>query len=67
MFEDSGFELYEQIGTEYYEREIEEEIGAPVQQHLNMREVLNSVKSRFYELKEQVAGLPFEEANHVMQ
>ncbi|KAI9796654.1 MAG: hypothetical protein M1835_003450, partial [Candelina submexicana] len=67
MFEDSGFELYERIGTEYYEREIEEEIGAPVRRRLDMREVLDSVKSRFYELEEQVAGLPFEEANRVMQ
>ena len=36
MWEDSGFELYEGITSEYYERGIDGEIGAPARRRLDM-------------------------------
>ncbi|KAI9704232.1 MAG: hypothetical protein M1836_007093 [Candelina mexicana] len=67
MFDDSGFEIYECMGTEYYHKDIDEDIGAPARRRLDMREILDSVKSQYYELEEQVADLPAARADGIMR
>ncbi|KAL2050861.1 hypothetical protein ABVK25_008922 [Lepraria finkii] len=57
MWEDSGFELYEGITSEYYTKEIDDEIGALYRRRLDMREALDSLKSKYYNLEEAVAKL----------
>ncbi|KAL2055533.1 hypothetical protein ABVK25_004341 [Lepraria finkii] len=57
MWEDSGFELYEGITSEYYTKEIDDEIGALYHRRLDMREALDSLKSKYYDLEEAVAEL----------
>ena len=67
MCEDSGFELYEGITSEYYERGIDGEIGAPATRRLDMREALDIVRSKYYDLEESVEHLPPAEADRVMK
>ena len=54
MFEDSGFEIYESTIKIYAVNEIHEVIGGPARHVLEMREVLDDIKAKFYELNEQM-------------
>ena len=67
MWEDSGFELYEGITSEYYERGIDGEIGAPARRRLDIREALDTVRFKYYDLEESVEYLPSAEADRVIK
>ena len=67
MWEDSGFELYEGITSKYYERGMDREIGAPARRRLDMREALDTVRFKYYDLEESVEYLPPAEADRVMK
>jgi hypothetical protein len=67
MWEDSGFEIYETIGKEYFEREIDEDIGVPTRRRLDMREALDNIKERYYQIEEAVQNWKPEEADRFMK
>lgn len=67
MWEDSGFEIYERVTTEYFERGIDAEIGAPARRRLDIKEALDGIRSRYYALEEQVAAMPKEAADEVVR
>ncbi|KAI9871803.1 MAG: hypothetical protein M1830_002432, partial [Pleopsidium flavum] len=48
------FEIYESIGTEYIANGLDKEIGAPEQRHLEVWEVLESLRTQYYSLKEDI-------------
>ena len=54
MWEDQGFELYEGISSEYYTRDVDSEVGPPARRRLDLRETLESLKSKYYDLEETV-------------
>ena len=56
MWEDSGFKIYEQIGTTYAVRAIDDNIGAPTRRRLEMRETLDSLKSNTITWRRQQRG-----------
>jgi hypothetical protein len=56
MFEDDGFEIYESITKKYIIKDIHEAIGAPDKHLLEIREILNSIKDRYYEIAEQTTN-----------
>ena len=57
MWEDSGFEVYEQHSLEYIEKEIDEDVFAPERHRLEMREALEGLKNRYFNLEESVQNL----------
>ena len=54
-FDDCGFEFYEGIGKTYATKEVHEVIGGPSKHMLVVREVLDHIKTRFYDLEELTA------------
>ena len=67
MWEDQGFELYEGISSEYYTRDVDSEVGAPARRRLDLRETLESLKSKYYDLEETVTQLPPDLADDVIK
>ncbi|KAL2052754.1 hypothetical protein ABVK25_006994 [Lepraria finkii] len=67
MWEDQGFELYEGISSEYYTRDVDSEVGAPARRRLDLRETLESLKSKYYDLEETVTQLPPDLADDIMK
>ena len=61
MFEDSGFEVYETSARLNIERH--EDIEEPDRHMLQMREVLDTIKDKFYEVMEHTADWTAEERN----
>ncbi len=61
LFEDAGFEIYELTTKTYVENEIYDTIGGPDRSTLMMREILDHVKSRYYEMSEYMAEWTQEE------
>ena len=55
LFEDGGFEIYEATTKTYVEDEIYDTIGGPDRGSLMMREILDHVKTRYYEMSEDMA------------
>ena len=55
MFEEQGFEIYESTTKEYAEKDIYDKPGGPSKQMLDVREVLDDIKKRFYEIEERTA------------
>jgi len=66
MFEDDGFEIYESTTKEYVIKDIHEAIEAPDKHLLEVREVLDSIKDRYYETAEQTANWTEEERTPVI-
>lgn len=62
MFEDSGFEVYETMTTEY--AAIDEPAG-PDKHVLEVREVLDDIKNSFYEMNEIMADWDTERRNKI--
>ncbi|KAK9349806.1 hypothetical protein V1523DRAFT_356425 [Lipomyces doorenjongii] len=56
MFEDSGYEIYEGRGREYLGDGIRQEIGAPDRRTLTFKELLERLRTRYYELDEDVSA-----------
>ena len=58
MFEEGGFEIYESITKEYVtkEKDIYDEPAGPSKHMLDVREVLDEIKAKFYELETDAAG-----------
>ena len=54
MFEDSEFEIYEFIIKIYVVNEIHEIIEKSTRHMFEMKEILNDIKIKFYELNEQM-------------
>jgi hypothetical protein len=54
MWDESGFQIYERMETVYFERDIDEDIGAPECRRLDMREVVEAMKERYYQIEEAV-------------
>lgn len=52
MFEDGGFEIYTKT---FAVNEIYETLGGPSRLELEIREILDHVKTRFYEIEELTA------------
>ncbi|KAK9330910.1 hypothetical protein V1520DRAFT_339144 [Lipomyces starkeyi] len=55
MFEDSGYEIYEGRGRDYLDH-IQQENGAPDRRALTFKELLERLRTRYYELEEDVAA-----------
>ena len=55
MFEDSGFEIYETMTTEYAAKDIYDEPGGPNKHLLEVREVLDDIKNVFYNMNDIMA------------
>ena len=55
LFENSGFEIYEATTKTYVENQIFDTIGGPDRGSLMMREILDHVKTRYYEMSEYMA------------
>jgi hypothetical protein len=53
MFEQevSGMEIYEMVTTDYIDEEIFQDIGAPARRKLEVREILNAMLVKYYELE----------------
>ncbi|KAK9427539.1 hypothetical protein V1505DRAFT_350836 [Lipomyces doorenjongii] len=51
---DSGFEVYESVTNEYIHNGIYDEIGAPERRALTCKEILESLRTRCYELEEDL-------------
>ena len=51
MFKEGGFEIYESITKEYVIRDIYDEPDDSSKHMLDVRKILNNIKSKFYELK----------------
>ncbi len=51
MFEEGGFEIYESTTKEYVTKDIYDEPDGPSKHMLDVREVLDEIKTKFYELK----------------
>ena len=56
MFEDDGFEIYESITKKYIIKDIHEAIEAPDKHLLKIREILDSIKDRYYEIAKQTTN-----------
>ncbi|KAK9430936.1 hypothetical protein V1505DRAFT_278078, partial [Lipomyces doorenjongii] len=54
MFDESGFEVYESVTNEYIHNGIYDEIGAPERRALTCKEILESLRTRYYELEEDL-------------
>ncbi|KAK9369388.1 hypothetical protein V1509DRAFT_645974 [Lipomyces kononenkoae] len=52
MFEESGFEIYESFANEYVHDDIYDEIRAPERRALTCKEILKSLRSKYYEMEE---------------
>lgn len=52
MFDDGGFEIYEGTTRDYVVRDMDNAIGRPDKHLLEVREVLDSIKDRYYEIAE---------------
>lgn len=52
IFSDSGFEIYKTTTKSYAIKEIHGVIGGPAKHMLETREVLDDIKTRFFELDE---------------
>ena len=51
MFEEAGFEIYESTTKNYVTKDIYDELDGPSKHILDVREVLDEIKFKFYELK----------------
>ncbi len=56
MFEDDEFEIYESTTKQYVIKDIHEAIGALDKHLLEIREILNSIKDRYYEIAKQTTN-----------
>ena len=65
MWEEGGYELYENRTTEFISRGIKEEIVAPLRKRLDLSEVLTSLRSRYY-MEESVKDLGSQTASNVI-
>lgn len=66
MFEDGGFEIYESTTRTYVVDEIHDAIGGPSKQQLEMREVLEQIKNRFFELQNLTADFDAEHKRRLL-
>ena len=56
MFKEGGFEIYEYATQEYVVKNIYNEPDGPSKYILEVREVLDEIKRKFYELEENTAS-----------
>jgi len=57
MWEDTEFGVYDRITTIYWQKEFEDEIGAPPQQRLEVKEVCELIKAEYYKVEKLVAEM----------
>ena len=57
MWEDCGFEMYYGDNKEYIMKDIDDDLFAPQRTRLEMREALDNIKDRFYQIEEKAAQL----------
>ena len=65
MFENSGFEIYETATKTFVIDEVHNQIGGPSKHMLEVREVLDDIKNRFYDLEEATASFADEHRERV--
>ena len=51
MFQEGGFEIYESTTKEYVTKDIYDEPDGPSKHMLDVREVLEEIKTKFYDLE----------------
>jgi hypothetical protein len=66
LWEDGGYEIYEGITTEWVERGLKEAIGVPVRRRLDVREMLDGLMTKYYNLETDVKTFAPEDADKVM-
>jgi len=66
IFEEGGYEVYETMGTVHVRDRQEETHGERTRRKLEVGTVLEGIRARFFELKEEVRELEQEEAHVVM-
>jgi len=57
MWEDTGFEMYDRITTSYWQKEFEDEIGAPPRRRLEVKEVCELIKAEYYKAEKLAAEM----------
>ena len=66
IFGYSGFEIYENTTKTYAIKEIHSAIGGPAKHMLETREVLDDIKTRFFELDELTLGFTPEQKDRYL-
>ena len=66
MFENGGFEIYESTIKTYVIKEIHDAIGGSNRQQLEVREVLEQVKTRYFELQNLTAEFNEGQQQHLL-
>lgn len=64
--EDGGYEIYKRITTEWVEKGLEEAIGASMRRRLDIREILDDLMTKQYNLETDVKTFAPEDADIVM-
>ena len=59
MWEDCGYKTYQGVNKEYIAKDIDDDPFAPVRRRLKIREALESIKDRYYQIEE--ASLKYKE------
>ena len=67
LFDDGGFEIYESTTKTYVIDEIHDIIGGPDRQALEMREVLDSIKDKYYDIVENTAAWTAEQRIPILE
>jgi hypothetical protein len=57
MWEESGFDIYERMEKTYFERDIDDDIGVPQRRRLEVRDALEKIKARYYQVEQEAADL----------
>jgi len=57
-WEDSGYEMYEGMTADYINKGIENDIGAPARRKLQVREILDGLLARYYDLEAETEIWP---------
>lgn len=65
-FEEGGFEIYETTNKEWVSEGVHDAIGGPSRHLLEVREVLDGIKDRYYELCENMADWTPEERSPIL-
>ena len=65
-WDEGGYEIYEGVTTEWVEKGVREVIEAPVQRHLDLQEVLDSLLAKYYALEADVKEMAPDDADRVL-
>ena len=65
MFKEGGFEIYESTTKEYVTKDIFDEPEGPSKHMLEIREVRDKIKTKFYRLEENTSSWEDDDKTHI--